>query len=69
MELQCQKCKYQFNSERLPNLCPFCGALNMVRNVPSASEILMEAAQQEEKQKEVEQRREEWKKRISTNQD
>ncbi len=65
MELQCQKCKYQFDSEKIPRMCPFCGGEQTVRLVPSASELLVEADRQETMLKDVEQRKEEWKKRLN----
>jgi len=68
MELQCQKCKYQFNSEKIPLMCPFCGSERSVRTVPSAADLLKEAEVQEEKLKEIEKRKEEWKNRLNKNQ-
>ena len=64
MELQCLKCKYQYDSDKLPKLCPFCGTSGTVQRVPSAGALLTEASEDEERLKEAEKRKEEWKKRL-----
>ncbi|MEM2017850.1 MAG: hypothetical protein QW585_01370 [Candidatus Pacearchaeota archaeon] len=64
MELQCLKCKYQFNAEKIPLICPFCSSKNTVKTLPNASDLLEEATLEEKKLEEAEKRKEEWKKKL-----
>ncbi|MCS7134532.1 MAG: hypothetical protein NZ889_01590 [Candidatus Pacearchaeota archaeon] len=64
MELQCLKCHYQYESEKIPLTCPFCGSEKSVKPVPSASELLLEAEEAEKKAEEAEKRKQEWKEKL-----
>lgn len=64
MELQCLKCHYQYESDRIPLTCPFCGSEKTVKPVPTAEEILLQAGEEEKRAEEAEKRKEEWKKRL-----
>jgi|YelNatPaOPRAMG01_1025707.scaffolds.fasta_scaffold241236_1 rubrerythrin len=45
---QCEVCGYEFESVRLPKLCPYCGKENSVKPLKSATEILREISEVEE---------------------
>ena len=45
--LQCRKCSHSFEKDRIPLNCPFCGAKESVKPVPSAGQLLIDAGNEE----------------------
>ena len=50
MKLVCNKCGYRFESERVPEVCPYCGERGAITREKSAQEIIDEVAVDTDKQ-------------------
>ena len=42
-KLQCQKCNYEFEKDKIPNKCPYCSTENTVTLYKTAQEWVDEA--------------------------
>jgi DNA-directed RNA polymerase subunit RPC12/RpoP len=46
--LQCTKCSHSFEKDKVPLVCPYCGAKDSVKRVPSACQILSDVHDDEQ---------------------
>ncbi len=47
VKMQCSKCNYIFNKDKIPARCPYCAAENSVRRQVTANDILNEVIREE----------------------
>lgn len=42
MRLYCKNCGYRFESDSIPEICPYCGSKNSINKEVSAQDLLEE---------------------------
>jgi Zn finger protein HypA/HybF involved in hydrogenase expression len=45
--LQCTRCSHTFEKDKIPLVCPYCGAKDSVRRIPSAGQLLSDVHNEE----------------------